>query len=153
MRHGWLAAGLLAAMAAGAAAQPPVPGTAQGGVVNLSLVEALVAVDAQDLAGVFSFIPEDQAPMALADYLMHDRKALKRFVRKGEADLKRSQGINEWDKKVLLYLVGMDSQALLPLGIERIPPSWRARVNALSLAPALPLNIIVQQRAAGRGWK
>ncbi|HBL18065.1 MAG: hypothetical protein A2X36_08870 [Elusimicrobia bacterium GWA2_69_24] len=150
MRRAWLAAGLLAALAAGAAAQPQTPGTAQGGVINLSLVDALVAVDAQDLAGVFSFIPEEQTPMAMADYLMHDHKALKKFVRKGERDLKLSQGINEWDKKVLLFLVGMNSQPLLPLGIARVSPAWRARVNALSLAQALPLNIIVQQRAAGR---
>ena len=66
--------------AAGSEAQAPAP--AQTYLISLSLVEALVAIDKTDLSAVFSFVPEQNAPMALATYLMGDQRALKRFIKK-----------------------------------------------------------------------
>ena len=66
-----------AGQAASAAARPgqplPVP---QQPMLDLSLLEALVAVDGKDLAGVFGFVPESAAAPAFADYVMHNGSAL-----------------------------------------------------------------------------
>lgn len=115
-------------------------------IINLSLLEALVAIQATDLAGVFGFIPEDQSAMAMADYLMHNHRALKKFVKKGERDFKEVQGVNDWDKQVLLYLIGINNSVSLPVGVERIPAGLMRRINELGLAPGLPLQIMVQKR-------
>ncbi|MFH1723808.1 MAG: hypothetical protein ABII00_04205 [Elusimicrobiota bacterium] len=132
----------------GPGAEGMIPAAPQ--VINLSLMDALVAVGATDLAGVFSFIPEMQSSMALADYLMHNRKALTKFIKKGEKDLKEVQGINEWDKQVFLFLIGINAQPRLPAGIERIPEKLMKQVNRMGLAQPLPLRIIVERRAANK---
>jgi len=107
-------------------------------------VEALVAVEAQDHSGIFSFILEEHAPIAMADYLARNPKRLKKFLKKNERDFKKTQGISEWDKKVFLYLVGINAQN--QYGKKRISEKVMVRVNEISLLPALPLNIMAQRR-------
>ena len=146
---------LLFAVIFGGAAASAAAAEADGGrwtpnapqVINFSLVEALSAMDEQALGGIFSFVPEDKTSMALAVYLMQDRKGLKLFLKKVAKDRKEAQGINGWDKEVLLYLVGMGSSSVSPLAAKPIPRSWMKRIQELSLEPALPLEVIIQRRA------
>ena len=145
-----VSAALLLAVSVPSSAQEGAVVPVQSQIINLSLVEALIAVKATDLAGVFGFIPEEQSSMAMADYLMHDHKALKLFVKKAEKDLSVAEGVNEWDKRVLLFLVGIDASGVLPPGIERVPKRWMERINSLSLAQSLPLQVIVQRREEKR---
>lgn len=133
------------------AAQPrraAVPSVSQ--IINFSLMEALVAVKAEDLAGVFAFIPENKSSMAMADYLMHNHRAMKRFAKKVTEDLEETQGINEWDKEVLLYVVGMNNSPGLPAGVKRLSKRLNRKVSRLSLAPSIPLSVMVQRRASKR---
>ena len=143
-----LVAGLLGLAVQAGAQSPQVPTQQQ--IINLSLIEALVAIDATKLSGVFAFVPREQSSMAMADYLMHDRKALKKFVKKGERDFKQVQGINEWDREVYLYLVGINSGRFLPAGVERVPKKWLKRIHRMSLARPLPLQVIAQRRKVSR---
>lgn len=140
--RGALLAGLLAAplraQPQGAVAPPQI--------IDLNLVEALVAVRRPELGGIFAFVPAEHAPLALADYLIQDRRALKLFLKKGRKDFEEVQGVNEWDKKVLLYLVGMASGPLPP-GIKPVPKKVVKEIGALSLAQPLPLQIMTQRRA------
>jgi hypothetical protein len=131
-----------------AAAQPPraaAPNSAQ--IINFNVVDALAAIGAQELGGVFTFIPEDRTSMAMAAYLMESPKALKRFIKKASADRKEFQAINAWDKEVLLYLVGMGSSGQVSTGGRSIPESAMKKIQALSLEPALPRDIMMQRRA------
>ena len=150
MRHVFvvLLVGATAACAAPAAPQPKVPaqpraGTplpAQQAMIGLSLVDALVAVHQESLAGVFGYIAEANAAPAFADYLFRNPKALKLFLKKGEGDFKRTGGVSQWDKEVFLYLVTIQSNASL-VGAP-IPDKVFDRVTTLSLAPGLPLAAI-----------
>ena len=132
------------AVAPGAQGSFPMPQAPQ--IINLNLLNALIAVDAQDLAGVFGFIPEPSAAPALADYLLHSRSALKRFMKKGEKDLKEVGAISEWDQQVFRYLLAIYSSGALPREMDALPSRWLNRVSALSLAPALPLADITLRR-------
>lgn len=118
-------------------------------ILDLSAVEGLVAVGAQDLAGVFGFIPEAAVTSAFADYLLHSRKALKKFLKKGERDLKELGGINAWDKAVWMSLMQINGAGLLPLGMNRLDKDQELRVSALVLARGLSL----QEMTAIRGAK
>lgn len=141
-----VAFGALAAGRAGAQAPAAVEAPQQPQIINLSLLEALLAVKAQELAGVFGFVEEKNAPAAFADYLFHNRPALKRFVKKGERDSKQAGGVNEWDKQVYLYLLGINASAMLPQGYSRLSSSWVDRLSTLSLAPGLTLSELTARR-------
>ena len=117
-----------------------------GDILNLSLIEALAAIDHADMAGVFAFIPEEQSPMAMADLLLRNHKALRRFIKKAEKDAAKADAISDWDKQVCLYLTGMLSQGQLPPGLKAVSPRWLGRIHELSLKPGLPLQMIVQKR-------
>lgn len=120
-----------------------VPQQAQ--IINLNLMNALVAVEAQGLAGLFGFIPEASAAPAFADYLVHNPAALKRFLKKGEQDVKEVGGVNEWDQQVCLYMITIASSGILPPE-NKLPEKLFKRISALSLAPALPLAEITARR-------
>jgi hypothetical protein len=117
-------------------------------IINFGLLEALSAIGHADLAGVFAFIPEEQAPMAMADFLLRNRKALKRFVKKSERDKKKVEAISIWDKHVFMYLTGMVNSGQMPPTMKKVPQRWISRIHALMLAPGLPLQAIVQKREA-----
>ena len=131
-----------APQAAAPAAQAP-----QGQVIGLSLLEALVAIEHTDLAGIFGFVPEQASSFAMADFLMRDHKSLKLFVKKCEKDSKKANAISIWEKQVLLHLVTIDASGAEAMGMKKIPAGWMDRVNTLSLAEGLPLEIVVQRRA------
>ncbi len=139
---------LMVSAAAPAGAQREIPSPPS--IIDLNLMEALVVIGRTDLIGIFTFVPSRRAPLAMADFLLRNRKALKKFVKKSERDLKQVQGINEWDRKVFLFLVGI-SAGRLPSGIKALPRGWIDRINTLSLAQPLPLSIMVQRRAGGKG--
>ncbi|MBI5244586.1 MAG: hypothetical protein HY922_13040 [Elusimicrobia bacterium] len=143
MKTALLAASLAVSLALPAAAQEAVP---MGQVINLSLVEALVAVEHADLSGIFGFVPEEAAGFALADFLMRDHKSLKRFIQKCEKDYKQAHGTSLWDKQVLLHLVTINASGAAPMGVKRIPAKLMDRVNTLSLVDGLPLEVVVQRR-------
>ncbi|MFC1679335.1 hypothetical protein ACFL2T_03910 [Elusimicrobiota bacterium] len=146
---GLLLAGSLASASWAQQAGVQVPATATR-VINLSLLEVLVAIKATDLAGVFNFVAEENTPLAMADYLMHDHRKLKMFIKKQEKDFKEVEGINQWDKRVLLFLVGINGQMRLPSGLKRIPERLMKRVNDSSLKRPLSLQVMVQRRAVKR---
>jgi len=142
------AAVLTAALVLPAAAQAPnVPAPAQPPqqIINLSLMEALITVERVDMAGVFSFVPEVNTPLAFADYLLRSLGSLKRFIKKCRKDYKVAQGISEWDKQVLLYIVGLNPSSVA-LGFEQVPEGRMKEVGELCMLPGIPLQVIVQRR-------
>lgn len=143
-----LLAGLLAAGCSAARAQTDraVETMQQPQIINLSLLEALIAMDAQDLSGIFSFVPEAGAPLALADHLLRHNGRLKRFVKKGERDLREAGGVNEWDRQVFLHIVALQAAGAVPPGLDRLSPAWMGRVSTLATAPALPLAEVTARR-------
>lgn len=117
----------------------------QAEIINLSLLEALKTIGDNDMAGVFAFIPSPSVPPAMADYLLHRPKSLKKFVKKGEGDLKAAGGINEWDQQVFVYLLNINSSGILPEDLT-LSKSMLDRVQKLMLAPAMPLQQITLRR-------
>lgn len=115
-------------------------------IINMSLMDALVAIKHPELAGVFSFVPDSQAPMAMADFLMRDHASLKRYLKMVEADRKKLQIITAWDKEVCLHIVAAASNQNLPPGTERLSKRLTDRVSSLSLAPGMPLEVVMQRR-------
>lgn len=114
-------------------------------LINLNLIEALVSIKEESLAGLFSYIPEADAAPAFADYLYRNSGALKLFLKKGEKDLKAAGGINEWDKQVYLYLVTINANGPAS-GAAVLPAKLLDRVSTLSLAPGLPLSEFTMRR-------
>lgn len=116
-----------------------------GGMVSLSLVEALSAVRAPELAGVFSFIAEENAPFAFADYLARDKKALKLYVGKLDDDRKVANGLTAWDHSVCASLVNLYSSPLANT-FGRPDEKRMSRINQCVLVPVVPLEEIVARR-------
>lgn len=145
------AAGLLA----GALALGGVRASAQVGdvpaapsIISMSLMEALVAVDRPELAGVFAYVPAEQDTVAFADFLLRDRPGLKAFLKKVEKDRKAFGVINAWDKDVCLHLVAATAGGGAPLGLRPLSKSQLDRVSRLSLAGGVTLQFLVERRAA-----
>lgn len=138
------------AFAAGAAA-PAAPAVAaprapEGGtMVSLALVEALAAVERPELAGLFSFIPPQNASYAFGDLMARDPKGLKLYARRLKADLKAAGGLTEWDHEVCATLVNIfaGQGGLLA---ERPPKKVMAVVNDCVLSPVMDLREIVARR-------
>lgn len=152
MRQAALAAALLGAAALGgpvASAQylggaaPSAPG-----IINMSLMEALVAVKHPELAGVFAYVPEGQSTVAMADFLLRDHDSLKRFLKKVEGEQKRLKLVNGWDKEVCLHIVAATANQTVPPGAEPLTKRLYDRVSLLSLAQGVPLELLIQRRAA-----
>jgi len=116
----------------------------QAQVINLSLLEALVAVDAATWRGSSASSPRNATSMAMADYLAHNHKALKKFLKKVERDLKEVQGINDWDRQVILFLVGINGGDILP-GSSRSQRVDEPDPEA-GAGEYFPLQVIVQKR-------
>lgn len=139
---------LAAALAAGAAAQEPA-GTAPavGGILNLSCIEALASIGQPKLAGVFSFVPENDSPAAFADLVAHDAKALKKYVEKAEKDFQTAGGVTDWDHQALMFAMNLFSG---PLAQTMDKPSAKVleRMRSLSTAPTMSLQQIVEKRKA-----
>lgn len=119
-------------------------------MLDLNLMEALIAAGAVDLAGVFGFVPPESAPAALADYLLHDRKALKRLLKKERKDIKEAGGINAWDKMVFISLLQIHNAGLVPPGVERLSKKEELEVSDIVLARAMSLQEMNATRGARR---
>lgn len=134
-----------AAPAAPAPAGAPAKAASNGGMVSLSLVEALSAVRAPQLAGLFSFIASDDAPFAFADYLARDKKALKLYVEKLDDDRKVANGLTAWDHSVCASLVNLYAS---PLAATFGKPDEKrlSKINQCVLTPVVPLEEIVARR-------
>lgn len=135
---------LLLAAAAAPRAQQMVPGQ----LINLSCMEALVAVGRRELAGIFYFVPEKDAPQAFADFLMHDKKALKLFVAKVAKDKKAAGGIAAWDRETLTYALTLYAS---PLRSTLVDPGEKAIAEMRDLAgsPVVPLELLENARRKG----
>lgn len=116
-----------------------------GGMVSLSLVEALAAVRAPELAGVFSFISDENAPFAFADYLARDKKALKLYVAKLDDDRKVANGLTAWDHSVCASLVNLYASPLAAT-FGRPDEKRMSKINQCVLVPVVPLEEIVARR-------
>lgn len=136
-----VALGALWAAAPRAAVEAP----AGAQMINLGCVDALAAVGHADLAGVFSFIPEKDGPAAFADFMVRNRKALKKFLAKAEKDLKEVKGVSIWDRQALQFAVSIYGS---PLGetLEKPAPKFVARMVELAAAPALSLAEMTARR-------
>jgi hypothetical protein len=152
--------GLAAALLAASAAKPAFaqrapsgvtpPRMSQGAVLNLSLIEALVAVRQQRLSGVFAFVPEDRTGLAFANYMMYDHKALKRYLKYARKIFDKAGAISHWDKRVMLLLVGMVNQAQRPPGVEAVGKKQVSQISELALVPGVPVEEL-RTREAVRG--
>ncbi len=143
----------VAASAAPAAGAPtgPAASTAKsapmnsGGMVSLSLVEALSAVRAPELAGIFSFIAEGDSPFAFADYLAREKKAMKLYLEKLDDDKKAANGLTTWDHAVCASLVNLYASALANT-FGRPDEKRMSKINQCVLSPVVPLEEIVARR-------
>ena len=143
----------------GALALAGAPGSAQymggaapsaPGIINMSLMEALVAVKHPELAGVFSYVPDAQTTVAMADFLLRDHDSLKRFLKRVDADYRSVKLVNGWDKEVCLHIVAATANRSVPPGAQELSKRLYDVVARLSLSPGVPLEIIIQRRAEVR---
>lgn len=154
MTRAWLAAVLLSAPSASFAedaAAPAAPAVAAprapegGSMVSLSLVEALASIERPELAGLFSFIPPQNASYAFGDLMARDPKGLKRYAAKLKGDLKAAGGLTEWDHEVCATLVNIFAGQGVMIQ-EKPSKKVMAVVNDCVLSPVLDLREIVARR-------
>lgn len=138
MKKVLLAAALVVCAASSDAAQ----------MLNLSCVEALVAVMRPELAGVFSFIKEEDAPRAFADMVARDKKALKKYLGKLEDDFKLTQSLTPWDRDAAGALVALYGSPLAETLENKPKPQQVQRLAELAAAPTIPLEQMTARRAA-----
>ena len=117
-------------------------------MLNLSCVEALVSIGQPSLAGVFSFIPEKDAPAAFADLIVHNTKALKKFVAKMERDQKEAGGISTWDHDAVSFAVSVYKSPLAET-LDKPGEGMLKKLEALALAPAMTLQELTAHRRKG----
>ncbi len=143
-----IAAILMLAVAVWAApvAAQPLTGTPRVQRVSPAVIEALAAIRARALVGIFRFVAPSEAPTALADYLLRDHAKLKRFVKKLEKDLKKFRAISRWDKYVCLHMVGLGLNRSSPGTGKMLSKKWIARVQELTLVPSLPHRELAMRR-------
>lgn len=151
-----MAAALLAAFAAGApaAAQDAIgiepPQMEQGGVLDLSVIEALAALKRPELSGVFAFVPESRTSIAFANLLLADPKSRGRYLKFCEKTHGDAGAVSRWDKQVLLLLVGMNGQGELPVGVKPMSDKDRKRINKLALVPGVAIEELRGRSAVRR---
>jgi hypothetical protein len=115
------------------------------GMISFSLVEALAAMKQPQLAGVFSFVSEKNAPFALADLLARDKKAMKLYFEKLDDDFRVASGLTEWDHEVCASLINLYGSPMA--GTFGVPePKRMKQINDCMLTPAIPLETIVSKR-------
>ena len=116
-----------------------------GGMVSLSLVEALAAVKQPQLAGIFSFVAENDAPFAFADLVARDKKAMKLYVAKLDEDRKAANGLTGWDHAVCASLVNLYSSPIAGT-FGKPDEKQMSKINQCLLVPVVPLEEIVARR-------
>ena len=118
---------------------------ASGGVVDLSLIEALGAVRKPEVAGLFSYINPKDAPFAFGDLLAREEKSLKRYLSKLDDDKEAANGLSPWDHEVCASLVNLYNS---PMGasFEKPKAKLMSKINQCVLSPVVPLQEIVSRR-------
>lgn len=127
------------------AVRVPTPDVSSVGMVNLSLIDALTAVDEPRLTGIFAFIPEKNSTFAFADLLARDKKALKRYLAKLRADQKSAGGLTGWDHEVCATLVTLYSSPLSG-SLDKPNDKRMSRINECVLSTTVALAEIVARR-------
>jgi hypothetical protein len=117
-------------------------------MLNLSCVEALVSIDEARLAGAFSFVPEKDAPAAFADLVVHDRKALKKYVAKLDKDFKDAGGISIWDHESVAFAVSIYGSPLAQT-LDKPAASVISHMAELAAAPTMTLEQLTAKRRKG----
>ena len=155
MRRLSLAVLLLSSAALRAAAAPAAAPTKDGAgsaaaitsnqMMDLSLGEALTAVDLIELVGIFNYVSERDAPHAFASYMARDKKALKRYVGKLNGDRAAAGGLTAWDHEVCALLVNLYAGALGPV-VERPKAKIIKSINLCVLSPVMTLQDIAARR-------
>ena len=115
------------------------------GMISFSLVEALAALHQPQLAGIFSFVSERNAPFAFADFLARDKKAMKLYLNKLDDDFKAAAGLTDWDHEVCASLINLYA-APLPPGFDRADEKRMKQINDCMLARTVSLEEIVAKR-------
>ncbi|MDX6770128.1 MAG: hypothetical protein SF051_11400 [Elusimicrobiota bacterium] len=137
---------VLGAQAAAAPAPKAVPAASAGpAVVNLSLIEAVAAIEMPQITGLFAFIAEQDASFAFADLIARDPKAMKKYLKKLESDKKVANGLTAWDHEVCASLVNLYASSL---GATMGRPNEKTMgvINECVLATVVPLSEIVSRR-------
>ncbi len=114
-------------------------------LLNLSCMEALAAVGEEALAGVFSFIKEDDSTVAFADLAVHRRRVMRRYIDKLKKDLKIARGISAWDHQVVLQILQIYGSPLAET-LDEPSVGTRQKLRDLSLAPTLTLGELTSRR-------
>ena len=115
------------------------------GMISFSLVEALAALHQPQLAGIFSFVSEKNAPFAFADLLARDKKSMKLYLDKLDGDFKAAAGLTEWDHEVCASLINLYGSPMA--ATFGAPDAKRMKqINDCMLAPSVSLADIVARR-------
>lgn len=131
---------------AAALAPKPIPAATAGpAVVNLSLIEAIAAIELPQVTGLFAFIAEQDASFAFADLVARDPKAMKKYLKKLADDKKLSNGITDWDHQVCATLVNLYASSMGAM-LGRPSEKQSKFINECVLAPVVPLSEIVSRR-------
>ena len=114
-------------------------------MISFSLVEALAALHQPQLAGIFSFVSERNAPFALADLLARDKKSMKLYLNKLADDFKAASGLTEWDHQVCASLINLYAS---PMAATFGKPDDKRmkQINDCMLSATVPLEQIVARR-------
>lgn len=115
-------------------------------MLNLSCVEALAAIGEPRLAGVFSFVPEKDAPQAFADLVLHDKKELKKYTAKLDKDMKDG-GVTPWDHEAVAFALQLLNSPIADT-LEKPSSSARETLRLASTAPVLSLEQLTARRRA-----
>ena len=102
-------------------------------------------MDKPELAGVFTYIGEDNGPRAFADLIARDLKAMKRYTKKLAGDLKIAKGLTPWDHQVCATLVTYYAGAAMP-GIKKPDAKRLKALNECVLSPLVELSEITTRR-------
>jgi hypothetical protein len=147
-------AGAAAAARASKTASPSAQAQAQAqaaqaaaptGMISFSLIEALAALHQPQLAGIFSFVSERNAPFAFADLLARDKKSMKLYLNKLDDDFKAANGLTEWDHQVCASLINLYGSPMA--ATFGVPDEKRMKqINDCMLAPNVPLETVVSKR-------
>jgi len=124
-------------------------GAADSQMLNLSCVEALASIDEARLAGVFSFVPEKDSPTAFADLIARDQKAMKRYLKKLDRDVKQAGGVSEWDHQVVVAAVSLYGSPMASM-LPKQKPATIEHLATLAQAPAMSLQELTAKRGGQR---
>ena len=129
---------------------PEAPPVRQNQMIDLNLMEALVTAEATDLAGIFGFVAPENAPFAFADYLLHNRKALKKLAKKELKNLKDVGGVGEWNKLVFIQVLSIENAGQMPPGVKPLSKSEEQDLSELVLSKSMSLTEMAAIRGAKR---